>query len=206
MYVCVKVCPTQARFRDEEKRSALDEQLFEINYQLQTEKVWFWRFRSPYKDTVPPLLKERKQLQNQIRALDRELKLALAEAKSHIGLWSNQGIQESRDALWSAFRRVYIYIERERVPCLLFGCICISRTMSSPISISCLWIQGSDAARQRSFWDSIYIVLSDRNENAVLTVVRMVKTSQSNFVQVANLNGSRLGRGKEREMSISSVL
>lgn len=63
--------------------------------------------------------------------------------------------------------------------------VCVSHA----VWISCLWIQGSDMARRRSFWDSIYIALSDRNENAAFTVMRLVKISQECLVQVTNSGG-----------------
>ena len=68
---------------------------------LQTARqVWFWRFRSPHNEIVRERLARQSVAQAAVTKLNKERAAVMSEAKSQLGLWSDAGIEESRETFW----------------------------------------------------------------------------------------------------------
>ncbi len=63
-------------------------------------QVWFWRFRSPHNGIVKERLAKQSEAQAAVTKLNRQRAATMSEAKSQLGLWSDAGIEESRQSFW----------------------------------------------------------------------------------------------------------
>lgn len=63
-------------------------------------QVWFWRFRSPHNEVVRQRLAKQYVAQAALDKLNKQRAAVMSEAKSQLGLWSDAGIEESKDTFW----------------------------------------------------------------------------------------------------------
>ena len=63
-------------------------------------QVWFWRFRSPHNEIVRERLAKQSVAQAAVTRLNKHRAAVMSEAKSQLGLWSDAGIEESRETFW----------------------------------------------------------------------------------------------------------
>ena len=76
-------------------------------------KVWFWRFRSEYRDRVKEKQPEVDAAYKLVRELGKERDGHMRKAKRTLGVWSDAGVQESRAMLWKSFESGKVFAQRQ---------------------------------------------------------------------------------------------
>ena len=76
-------------------------------------KVWFWWWRSPYREIVKEKQAERAKAEADLYKVSAERNRLVAKAKSHLGLWSIKGVQEGRDLFWHTYQKGKVFAQRQ---------------------------------------------------------------------------------------------
>lgn len=76
-------------------------------------KVWFWRFREPYKTIVPDRQKKADVLQVEVDRLDAIREQKMRQAKAYVGLWSDFGMSEVRQHFWNAYEQGKLFAQEQ---------------------------------------------------------------------------------------------
>lgn len=66
------------------------------------QQVWFWRFRPEHREVVRGLQAKEAVKRRAVKQLFAERDRLLSHAKAQLGLWSDAGLEESRQLFWSA--------------------------------------------------------------------------------------------------------
>ena len=78
----------------------LQGRLAQARAELEHVKVFMWSWRMPYKELVPPRQHVYNQLMKEYRKLQKEQDKLARAAKSELGLWSDFGVTDTREAFW----------------------------------------------------------------------------------------------------------
>eukprot|EP01026_Neomeris_dumetosa_P027641 TRINITY_DN22465_c0_g1_i10.p1 TRINITY_DN22465_c0_g1~~TRINITY_DN22465_c0_g1_i10.p1 ORF type:complete len:292 (-),score=26.52 TRINITY_DN22465_c0_g1_i10:389-1264(-) len=89
------------------------QQLENLDFQLYNAKVWFWWFRPEARQKVNLLQQQYNQVERQVRELVREEQQIAREARGFLGLWSHQGVKDSKALFWQAFDQGKIFARRQ---------------------------------------------------------------------------------------------
>jgi len=90
-----------------------EKRMMDAEFSLKKVSVWFWRWRPEHRAAVErrqPAVDAAKQ---DLQALRQRRDSILREAKGALGLWSEAGIEEGRDLLWSSFGRGKAIAQRQ---------------------------------------------------------------------------------------------
>lgn len=88
------------------------------NYALAQEhvdeaKVWFWRFREPFRSQVHERQREADKWHAEMDRLDAIRETKMKEAKAYVGLWSDFGMAEVRSRFWGAFDKGKVFAQQQ---------------------------------------------------------------------------------------------
>lgn len=98
---------------DSKVRAVAEQRLWEATVYAEDAKVWFWRFRSPHNGIVKERLTKQSEAQAAVTKLNRQRAAIMSEAKSQLGLWSDAGIEESRQSFWKSFEAGKVFGRRQ---------------------------------------------------------------------------------------------
>lgn len=98
---------------DEPVRAAAMSVLMQAEHDTFQQKVWFWRFRSPWSGRVRELQRTEKAARAVVSQLHKVHAAKLSEAKAALGLWSEMGMDESRALFWQSFEAGKVYGRRQ---------------------------------------------------------------------------------------------
>lgn len=86
-----------------------------MNAQLHLNEVagWFWRWRPEVRKEVEARQPAVNAAQKKVHDLHREMSRMLRDAKRALGLWSDAGLEESRQLLWSSFQSGKVFAQRQ---------------------------------------------------------------------------------------------
>ncbi|CAH0522756.1 unnamed protein product [Peronospora belbahrii] len=76
-------------------------------------KVWFWRFREPYKTLVGQRQPVADRWAAELARTEREQEEKMKKARSYVGLWSDFGLADVRARFWSAFERGKMFAQQQ---------------------------------------------------------------------------------------------
>jgi len=86
-------------------------------WEAQTEeyhaKVWFWWFRAEHRRNVRSKQAVTAVAHAEMRRVCAVYEGKMAEARGHLGLWSDMGVQESRGLFWNSFERGKVFAKRQ---------------------------------------------------------------------------------------------
>lgn len=97
----------------EERLAAAQRSHYDAEMKARKHKVWFWRFRSEYRNKVREHRPEIDEAYARVRALQKERDVSMKEAKGSLGLWSDAGLEESRALLWNSFESGKVFAQRQ---------------------------------------------------------------------------------------------
>ena len=87
--------------------------LMDAEIQLDEVKVWFYWWRPEHRKLVEARRPAVKAAQQRVRALQKERDGILREGKKALGLWSDAGLEESRQLLWTSFDTGKVFAQRQ---------------------------------------------------------------------------------------------
>ena len=93
--------------------SLAEHELLNAQFALKDVSVWFWRWRPEHREKVLAKQPAVKAAEKHLRFLQKERDMILRDAKSALGLWSEAGIEESRELLWSNFQSGKVFAQRQ---------------------------------------------------------------------------------------------
>ncbi|ETL78964.1 hypothetical protein L917_20287 [Phytophthora nicotianae] len=76
-------------------------------------KVWFWRFREPYKTMVDQRQPVADKWAAEVARTEREREDKMKKARSYVGLWSDFGLADLRSRFWNAFEKGKIFAQQQ---------------------------------------------------------------------------------------------
>ncbi|CAI5737476.1 unnamed protein product [Hyaloperonospora brassicae] len=76
-------------------------------------KVWFWRFREPYKTLVHQRQSEADKWAAELSRREQEQEDKMKKARSYVGLWSDFGLADVRARFWSAFEKGKLFAQQQ---------------------------------------------------------------------------------------------
>ncbi|KAL3674231.1 hypothetical protein V7S43_000189 [Phytophthora oleae] len=76
-------------------------------------KVWFWRFREPYKTLVEQRQPVADKWAAELARTEREREDKTKKARSFVGLWSDFGLADVRARFWSAFEKGKMFAQQQ---------------------------------------------------------------------------------------------
>ncbi|KAH7488215.1 hypothetical protein PRIC2_007238 [Phytophthora ramorum] len=76
-------------------------------------KVWFWRFREPYKTLVDQRQPVADKWAAEVARTEREREDQMKKARSFVGLWSDFGLADVRARFWSAFEKGKMFAQQQ---------------------------------------------------------------------------------------------
>ncbi|CAI5702851.1 hypothetical protein KXD40_004174 [Peronospora effusa] len=76
-------------------------------------KVWFWRFREPYKTLVDQRQPVADKWAARLAKAEREQEDKMKKARAYVGLWSDFGLADLRARFWSAFERGKVFAQQQ---------------------------------------------------------------------------------------------
>ncbi|KAG1712033.1 hypothetical protein DVH05_009273 [Phytophthora capsici] len=76
-------------------------------------KVWFWRFREPYKTLVEQRQPVADKWAAELARAEREREDKMKKARSFVGLWSDFGLADVRARFWSAFEKGKMFAQQQ---------------------------------------------------------------------------------------------
>ncbi|KAL3157429.1 hypothetical protein ABBQ32_011899 [Trebouxia sp. C0010 RCD-2024] len=103
---------TQAQ-GDPKVRTMTEQRLWEATMYTEEAKVWFWRFRSPHSEIVKQRLAKQYVAQSALDKLNKQRAALMSEAKSQLGLWSDAGVEESKQTFWKSFEAGKVFGRRQ---------------------------------------------------------------------------------------------
>lgn len=88
------------------------------NYALAQErvdeaKVWFWRFREPFRSQVHERQRVADQWRHEMDRFDALREAKMKEAKAFVGLWSDFGMADVRARFWGAFDKGKLFAQQQ---------------------------------------------------------------------------------------------
>lgn len=98
---------------DPQVRALTEQKLWEASMYTEEAKVWFWRFRSPHNEIVRERLAKQSVAQAALDKLNKQRAAIMSEAKSQLGLWSDAGIEESKETFWKSFEAGKVFGRRQ---------------------------------------------------------------------------------------------
>jgi hypothetical protein len=90
-----------------------EQELMDAQLHLNEVAVWFWRFRPEARKEVEGRKPAVEAAKIKVRALHKERSSMLSDAKRALGLWSDAGLEESRQLLWSSFYSGKVFAQRQ---------------------------------------------------------------------------------------------
>lgn len=101
----------EQRFSDLMQRAVFSTEAAELQAELRAAQakldkvhVFGWRWREPYSKLVPPRQAEVEHARVALQGAVREREALASEAKSHVGIWSQYGVDEVRERFWKAYQ------------------------------------------------------------------------------------------------------
>ncbi|KAK9839900.1 hypothetical protein WJX74_000074 [Apatococcus lobatus] len=94
-------------------RSNAEQQYFHAHMHTRDAKVWFWWFRQPHRDEVRKRQKHESAAAKVVRGFDQQQKQKISNAKASLGLWSDSGLEESRQLFWQSFNSGKVFAQRQ---------------------------------------------------------------------------------------------
>ncbi len=91
--------PTQVESLDGDLAKAYQHYV-DLEAELSTSKVWFWRWRAAYREHVLEQQPGVDAAWARVAKLKERQERLFSDAKSQLGLWSEAGVGESRDLFW----------------------------------------------------------------------------------------------------------
>ncbi|TDH68775.1 hypothetical protein CCR75_000486 [Bremia lactucae] len=76
-------------------------------------KVWFWRFREPYKSMVSERQLVADKWAAEVARTEQEMENQMKKARAFVGLWSDFGMADVRSRFWSAFEQGKIFAQQQ---------------------------------------------------------------------------------------------
>ncbi|KAG7396231.1 hypothetical protein PHYBOEH_002611 [Phytophthora boehmeriae] len=76
-------------------------------------KVWFWRFREPYKTWVNERQPVADKWAAEVARTEQEREDKMKKARSYVGLWSDFGLADLRARFWGAFEKGKIFAQQQ---------------------------------------------------------------------------------------------
>ncbi|KAI9911065.1 hypothetical protein PsorP6_008835 [Peronosclerospora sorghi] len=76
-------------------------------------KVWFWRFREPYKTLVAQRQPVADKWAAALAKAEREQEDKMKKARAFVGLWSDFGLADLRARFWNAFERGKMFAQQQ---------------------------------------------------------------------------------------------
>lgn len=76
------------------------EEWAQLDANLYHSKVWFWRWREPYRTKVLEKQPAVDAARARFDVIAKQQEQIFSDAKSQLGLWSEAGVGESRDLFW----------------------------------------------------------------------------------------------------------
>lgn len=76
-------------------------------------KVWFWRFREPFRSQVNERQAVAYKWQTKLDQADAVRESKMRQAKAYVGLWSDYGMTEVRSRFWDAFEKGKIFAQQQ---------------------------------------------------------------------------------------------
>lgn len=95
--------------------------LDKAQFRLYDSKVWFWRFRSGYREKVYHFQDLERQANERFQLLEAKRVDTMREAKYSVGLWSDYGIEEARSTFWSYFESGKSFAKRQTMWDMIFS-------------------------------------------------------------------------------------
>lgn len=86
--------------------------VYQAAHAVEEEKVWFWRFREPYKSNVAQRQAILNEYQSILSDYERQQQAEIRKAKHEIGIWSSYGLKELRERFWSIFDSAKVFAQR----------------------------------------------------------------------------------------------
>lgn len=90
-----------------------EQTLMDAQLRLDEVKVWFYWWRPEHRKLVEARRPAVKAAQQRVRALQKEREGILREGKAALGLWSDAGLEESRQLLWTSFDTGKVFAQRQ---------------------------------------------------------------------------------------------
>jgi hypothetical protein len=90
-----------------------ERQLMDAQLALKDVSAWFWRWRPEHREKVLAKRPAVYAAEERVRTLQRERDAILRDAKSALGLWSEAGLEESRELLWTNFHSGKVFAQRQ---------------------------------------------------------------------------------------------
>lgn len=87
--------------------------LIDARVALKEVSVWFWRWRPEHRKEVLNRRPAVEAAQRKVQMLHKERDAILRDAKSALGLWSDAGLEESRELLWSYFQSGKVFAQQQ---------------------------------------------------------------------------------------------
>ncbi|RLN49931.1 hypothetical protein BBJ29_001681 [Phytophthora kernoviae] len=76
-------------------------------------KVWFWRFREPYKTWVNERQPVADKWAAEVARTEQEREDKMKKARSYVGLWSDFGLADVRARFWGAFEKGKMFAQQQ---------------------------------------------------------------------------------------------
>lgn len=90
-----------------------ESKLWEAQMEEYDAKVWFWWFRPEHRVRVRQRQAVTAVAQAEARRVCLVYEGKMAEARGHLGLWSDMGVQESRGLFWKSFEQGKVFAKRQ---------------------------------------------------------------------------------------------
>lgn len=81
--------------------------------QVDEVKVWFWRFREPFRTQVHERQRVADTWHTEMERLDAVRERKMKDAKAYVGLWSDFGMAEVRARFWGAFDKGKLFAQQQ---------------------------------------------------------------------------------------------
>eukprot|EP01024_Parvocaulis_polyphysoides_P054113 TRINITY_DN544_c3_g1_i1.p1 TRINITY_DN544_c3_g1~~TRINITY_DN544_c3_g1_i1.p1 ORF type:complete len:291 (-),score=23.27 TRINITY_DN544_c3_g1_i1:285-1157(-) len=107
-----KMIQVEQLHQSSEWKSTMTE-LQDLEYKLYNAKVWFWWFRPEARQKVNYIKREYENQKYFARELLKEESQLEREAKGFLGLWSHQGVKDSKRMFWQAFDQGKLFARRQ---------------------------------------------------------------------------------------------
>lgn len=93
--------------------AAAEKRLMDAEFRMKQVSVWFWRWRPEHRKRVEERMPAVEAAREKVTQLRRQRDGVLREAKQSLGLWSDAGIEEGRQLLWSSFSAGKVIAQRQ---------------------------------------------------------------------------------------------
>lgn len=83
---------------------AANKKLMSLEIDMSASKVWFWRWREEYKIQVQAKSPALHAARAHVQSIHNEMYSLQRQARSHLGLWSEEGLQGGRALFWQHWK------------------------------------------------------------------------------------------------------